>query len=131
MQHVGKLYGNRLGERGPNFEVTEGPGERDKKGDGANRNFKSTARFRAFLFSILCIDFIKESRILMLYRLCWLSSLLFLIGLALQCLPVDGDADFESVRVRMTKDFSGRRGDPVGKYWRESGIPTMHTKSSA
>ena len=68
----------------------------------------------------------------MLYRPNWLSSLLLLFTLALQCFPVDGDADFESVRVRLTKDWSGRRGDPKHKYWRESEefISTVHPNFS-
>jgi hypothetical protein len=55
----------------------------------------------------------------MLYRPGWLSSFLILLISAPKCSFVDGDADFESVRVRMTKDFSGRQGDPKAKYWRE------------
>ena len=30
------------------------------------------------------------------------------------------DADFFSVRTSMHKDMSGKRGDPKGKYFRES-----------
>lgn len=33
---------------------------------------------------------------------------------------VHADADFESVRVRLTKDHSGKRGDPKDKYFRTS-----------
>ena len=32
---------------------------------------------------------------------------------------VNGDADFESVRVLMMQDSSGRGGDPKEKYWRK------------
>lgn len=50
----------------------------------------------------------------------WLSLAPSLIALVLlQCAPVCGDADFESVRVLMKEDSSGRAGDPPGKYWRK------------
>jgi len=49
----------------------------------------------------------------------WLSLAPSLIALVLQCAPVCGDADFESVRVLMKEDSSGRAGDPPGKYWRQ------------
>jgi len=39
--------------------------------------------------------------------------------LALPCL-VTGDAAFSSVRTRLQKDMSGRKGDPVDKYFHES-----------
>ncbi|MCJ1271697.1 hypothetical protein MMC22_011602 [Lobaria immixta] len=45
------------------------------------------------------------------------SVLLFVLALLRD---VGGDADFESVRSRMTKDSSGKRGDPKAKYWHES-----------
>ena len=32
---------------------------------------------------------------------------------------VNGDADFESVRVLMMQDSSGKGGDPKEKYWRK------------
>ena len=46
---------------------------------------------------------------------------LFLTGLALDYCAgvVNGDADFASVRVLMTHDSSGKKGDPKGKYWRK------------
>lgn len=44
------------------------------------------------------------------------SVLLFVLALLRD---VGGDADFESVRSRMTKDSSGKRGDPKAKYWRQ------------
>lgn len=49
---------------------------------------------------------------------CLTLALVFL-ALALQCAEVRGDADFESVRVLMTKDSSGKGGDPKEKYWRK------------
>ena len=54
---------------------------------------------------------------------CWLALALVLLTLALQCAPVRGDADFESVRVLMTEDSSGKGGDPKEKYWRKWLIP--------
>lgn len=30
------------------------------------------------------------------------------------------DADFASVRTRLSKDHSGKKGDPAGKYFHES-----------
>ena len=34
-------------------------------------------------------------------------------------IPTEGDADFNSVRVRLDyADSSGHEGDPPGKYWR-------------
>ena len=50
----------------------------------------------------------------------WLLLAMSFIALALQFAPVRGDADFESVKVLMTEDSSGRAGDPPEKYWRES-----------
>lgn len=49
----------------------------------------------------------------------WLSRAPSLLALVLQCARVQGDADFESVRVLMKEDSSGRAGDPPGKYWRK------------
>lgn len=49
------------------------------------------------------------------------SVLLFTLALLSE---VGGDADFESVRSRMTKDSSGKRGDPKAKYYRQSHPPT-------
>lgn len=59
----------------------------------------------------------------------WLTVAVVILALALQCALVVGDADFESVRVLMTEDSSGKGGDPKEKYWREySGalIPLLH-----
>ncbi|KAL9584198.1 MAG: hypothetical protein Q9212_002263 [Teloschistes hypoglaucus] len=50
----------------------------------------------------------------------WLTVAVILLALALQCALVVGDADFESVRVLMTEDSSGKGGDPEEKYWHES-----------
>ena len=33
--------------------------------------------------------------------------------------PVNGDADFESVRVSLPKDHSGKKGDPTQKFFNE------------
>ncbi|KAL8713351.1 MAG: hypothetical protein Q9220_002550 [cf. Caloplaca sp. 1 TL-2023] len=47
-------------------------------------------------------------------------AVVLLLALALPCAYVQGDADFESVRVLMTEDSSGKAGDPIEKYWHES-----------
>ena len=53
-----------------------------------------------------------------LYILQALALLLSLL-VFLQPGPARGDADFNSVRVRLDyQDSSGRGGDPPGKYWR-------------
>jgi hypothetical protein len=50
------------------------------------------------------------------------------ILLGLSCLVEAGpllrkrDADFESVRTRLTKDHSGKGGDPKQKYFHESTV---------
>ena len=50
----------------------------------------------------------------------WLSLALSLVCVGLfENVVVRGDADFESVRVRLNKDHSGKRGDPKEKYFRE------------
>lgn len=54
----------------------------------------------------------------MMLRLPYSFSLAILLVWALQCALVRGDADFESVRVLMTHDSSGKGGDPEAKYWR-------------
>ena len=56
----------------------------------------------------------------MLLRLsCWLA-LAFCITSSVHCRALlKRDADFESVRTRLKKDYSGKRGDPAGKYFRE------------
>ena len=51
----------------------------------------------------------------------WLTIAVVSLTLALQCAEVKADADFESVRVLMTEDSSGKRGDPKEKYWRRLG----------
>lgn len=52
-------------------------------------------------------------------RLSWLLTLP--VVLSVSALAIEKrDADFFSVRTTMHKDMSGRRGDPKGKYFRES-----------
>jgi hypothetical protein len=52
-------------------------------------------------------------------RLSWLLTLP--VVLSVSALAIEKrDADFFSVRTAMHKDMSGRRGDPKGKYFRES-----------
>ncbi len=55
----------------------------------------------------------------MIARVPYSFSLVVLLTWVLQCAWVRGDADFESVRVLMTEDSSGKGGDPKEKYWRE------------
>ena len=55
----------------------------------------------------------------------WLSLATPLIALVLLCAPVRGDASFESVRVLMKEDSSGRIGDPPGKYWRKLQLSSL------
>ncbi|KAI4165953.1 MAG: hypothetical protein LQ342_000384 [Letrouitia transgressa] len=55
----------------------------------------------------------------MTFRL-WVSLALLLVALGFNGVLVRGDADFESVRVRMTKDSSGKGGDPKEKYWHKA-----------
>jgi hypothetical protein len=53
-------------------------------------------------------------------RLSWLLSLPAILAPA-SAIPIEKrDADFFSVRTKMHTDMSGRRGDPAGKYFRES-----------
>jgi hypothetical protein len=47
----------------------------------------------------------------------WLS--LAISGLALLPTLVRADADFESVRISLLRDRSGKGGDPKEKYFRE------------
>ena len=58
----------------------------------------------------------------MLLRTCFLSltTLLSII----QCAPIikKRDADFESVRKRLSRDHSGKAGDPKDKYFHESTV---------
>ena len=50
----------------------------------------------------------------------WLSLAVALLCIGLfDQVGVHGDADFESVRMRLNKDHSGKRGDPKEKYFRE------------
>ena len=56
--------------------------------------------------------------------LSWLSLALSLVALVLETAVVDADADFESVRVRLMKSYSGKAGDPKEKYFREL-LPAM------
>ncbi|CAL3972276.1 unnamed protein product [Diplocarpon coronariae] len=51
-------------------------------------------------------------------RLPWLISLPAVLALAAAFAVQKRDADFSSVRSRIHKDMSGRKGDPVEKYFR-------------
>ena len=54
-------------------------------------------------------------------RLSWLLSLPAAVLSVTSALAIERrDADFYSVRTSMHKDMSGKRGDPKGKYFRES-----------
>jgi hypothetical protein len=54
-------------------------------------------------------------------RLSWLLSLPAAVLSVTSALAIERrDADFFSVRTTMHKDMSGKRGDPKGKYFRES-----------
>jgi len=58
---------------------------------------------------------------MILWPPCWLSLAIALLALILLAAPANGDADFESVRIKYDyPDMSGRYGDPNGKYWHES-----------
>ena len=49
----------------------------------------------------------------------WLTPLFTLIAIPLQVSWVQGDADFESVRVHFGYEYmGGKGGDPTEKYWR-------------
>jgi hypothetical protein len=52
-------------------------------------------------------------------RFSWLLSLPAVLSIASAVAIERRDADFFSVRTKMHKDMSGRRGDPAGKYFRE------------
>ena len=54
----------------------------------------------------------------MTYRLPLLSWIAVFSLLLLSVLVV-GDADFQSVRVSLQKDHSGKEGDPKEKFFRE------------
>jgi hypothetical protein len=59
----------------------------------------------------------------MLMRTCFL-----LLSIVIVCSRVTGapiqkrDADFESVRTRLSRDHSGKAGDPKDKYFHESTV---------
>jgi hypothetical protein len=54
-------------------------------------------------------------------RLTWLLALPAAVLSVTSALAIERrDADFFSVRTSMHKDMSGKRGDPKGKYFRES-----------
>ena len=56
----------------------------------------------------------------------WLGPALTLVALLLQTCWVQGDADFESVRIHPEYRYmGGRGGDPKDKYWRRSTFPIM------
>ncbi|MCJ1350148.1 MAG: hypothetical protein MMC33_000129 [Icmadophila ericetorum] len=57
----------------------------------------------------------------MLYRSwSWLPLAISALGFFHRSVLVNGDADFESVRTRLTKDHSGKAGDSKDKYFHES-----------
>ncbi|KAG0651598.1 mnn4 [Hyphodiscus hymeniophilus] len=56
-------------------------------------------------------------------RLSWLLSLPAVLSVVSALAIEKRDADFFSVRTTMHKDMSGKRGDPKGKYFRESAPP--------
>ena len=57
----------------------------------------------------------------MLYPLVhWLPLAVFLLGFVYDGSVVHADADFESVRVSLKEDRSGKAGDPIEKYFRQS-----------
>jgi hypothetical protein len=53
-------------------------------------------------------------------RLSWLLSLPAVLTVTSALAIEKRDADFFSVRTKMHADKSGKRGDPKGKYFRES-----------
>lgn len=56
----------------------------------------------------------------MLLRLLYQTLLVIpLVYLRFHCILVNADADFESVRVRLSYDHSGKAGDPSQKYFRK------------
>lgn len=56
----------------------------------------------------------------MLLRLLYQTLLVIpLVYLLFHCILVNADADFESVRVRLSYDHSGKAGDPSQKYFRK------------
>lgn len=56
----------------------------------------------------------------------WLGPALTLVALLLQTCWVQGDADFESVRIHPEYRYmGGRGGDPKDKYWRRFIFPII------
>lgn len=56
----------------------------------------------------------------------WLGPALTLVALLLQICWVQGDADFESVRIHPEYRYmGGRGGDPKDKYWRRFIFPII------
>ncbi|ESZ98155.1 hypothetical protein SBOR_1458 [Sclerotinia borealis F-4128] len=53
-------------------------------------------------------------------RISWIITLPGLLSIVSALAIQKRDADFYSVRTKLNKDMSGRRGDPSGKYFHES-----------
>jgi hypothetical protein len=62
-------------------------------------------------------------------RLSWLLSLPAVLSITSALAIEKRDADFFSVRTSMHKDMSGKRGDPKGKYFRESTLSRARAAS--
>jgi len=64
----------------------------------------------------------------MLLRICLLILISFLA--IVHCAPSirKRDADFESVRTRLSRDHSGKAGDPKDKYFHESTVSVSQPK---
>ena len=58
-------------------------------------------------------------------RLSWLLSLPAVLSVVSALAVEKRDADFYSVRTTSHKDMSGRKGDPKGKYFRESALTNL------
>jgi len=58
-------------------------------------------------------------------RLSWLLSLPTMLTVASALAIEKRDADFLSVRTKMHKDMSGRKGDPKDKYFRKFFHPEL------